>query len=167
MLQRITIFSVPRTSIETLFECTVRVPTSCGTMSALPFMSPPPAASGSNLGLPMISASLSDFTHCGYDGVHLREARNLGSVTHDRDRAAEERNARQRRINDAGDSGPGSQDSSVRRVHNLQLGSRRPPQLPPGQQPREYCRCAQSGPDPSAFRGASHHGLMLHIVQKH
>ena len=42
-----------------------------------------------------------------------------------------------------------------------------PPQARPRQQPREYFRCAQCGPDPSAFRGASDHGLMIHMVQKH
>ena len=76
-----------------------------------------------------------------------------------------------------GDSVPGSQDSLARQVRNLQLSdtsapspmphSRRPPQARPRQQPQEYRRCAQCGPDPSACRGASDHGLMPHMVQKH
>ena len=61
-------------------------------------------------------APLNDFAHGGYAGVRLGEARNPGPATHERDRAAEERNARQRRVNEAGDSVPGSQDALVRRV---------------------------------------------------
>ena len=76
--------------------------------------------------------------------------------------------------------------SLVRGVHSLHLGdtpeefivppapapapmpnSRKPPQARPKQQPRGNFRCAQRGPDPSAFRRASDHGLMLHMVQKH
>ena len=45
--------------------------------------------------------------------------------------------------------------------------SRRPPQGRPRQQPREYLRHAQNGPDPSTFRGASDRNLMLRMVQKH
>ena len=44
---------------------------------------------------------------------------------------------------------------------------RKPPQARPRQQPREDLRCAQCSRDPSAFRGASDHGLTLHVVQKH
>ena len=68
-----------------------------------------------------VPAPLNDFAH-GYASVRLGEARNPGPATHDRDRAAEQRNARHKRINEAGDSVPGSQDSRVRRVQNLQLG---------------------------------------------
>ena len=57
-------------------------------------------------------APLSDFAH-GCAGVRFGEARNPGPATHDRDRTAEQRNARHRRINEAGDSVPGSQDSLV------------------------------------------------------
>ena len=32
---------------------------------------------------------------------------------------------------------------------------------------QEYLRCARCGPDPAAFKGATVHGLMLHMVQKH
>ena len=63
-------------------------------------------------------APLNDFAHGGYAGVRLGEARNQGPASHERDRAAEERNARQRRVNDAGDSVPGSQDALVRRVNS-------------------------------------------------
>ena len=88
--------------------------------------------------------------------------------------------------NEAGDSVPGSQDSLTRRVHNLQLSespatqtappvpappplphARRPTQTRARQQRQEYLRCAQCGPDPAAFKGATDHGLMLQMVQKH
>ena len=107
-------------------ERAVVVLTTSGTMSAPPFISPSPAASGSNLEShdhspsSSVPAPLNDFAHGSYAGVRLGEARNLGPATHDRDRAAEGRNARQRRVNEAGDSAPGSQGSLVRRVHNLQ-----------------------------------------------
>ena len=173
---------------------TVVALTTRGTMSAPPFISPSPAASGSNLEFLMIIASprlvpapLNDFVHGGYVWCTLgRSTKTQVQAAHDRDRAAEQRDARHRRINEARDSVPGSQDSLVRRVHNLQLGdtpealtappapapvpmpnSRRLRQARPKQQPREYLRCAQCGPDPSAFRGALDHGLMLHMVQKH
>ena len=108
-----------------------------------------------------VLALLNDFAHDGCAGVRLEEARNPGPATHDRDRVAEPRNVRHRR------------------THNLQLtvppdaapapmpNSRRPPQARPRQPPRENPRCAQCGPDPSAFRGALDHGLMLHMVQEH
>ena len=66
-------------------------------------------------------APLNDFAHGGYAGVCLEETRNPEPATHERDRAAEERNARQRPINEAGDSVLGSQDSLVRRFHNLHM----------------------------------------------
>ena len=44
--------------------------------------------------------------------------------------------------------------------------SRRPTQTRVRQQQQEYFRCAQCGPDPKAFRGATDHGLMLRMVQK-
>ena len=116
--------------------------------------------------------------------MRLGEARNQGPAAHERHRTAEDRNARQRRINEAGDSVPGSQDSLTRRFHNLQLSDSPATQttLPapataacptladPTQtrQRQESLRCAaQCGPDPAAFKGASNHGLMLHMVQKH
>ena len=114
-----------------------------------------------------------DLAHGGYVGVRLGEARNLGPATHDRDRAAEQRDAGLRRINEAGDPVPGSQDSITRGIQNLQLGDtpeelivppapalapmpnpRRPPQARLKQQPREYQSCAQCGSDPSAFQSS-------------
>ena len=59
---------------------------------------------------------LNDFAHGGYAGVPLREARNPGPATHERDRAAEEGNARQRRVNEAGDSVPGWGSARFRRL---------------------------------------------------
>ena len=108
----------------------------------------------------LVLAPQNNFAHGGYGGVRLGEARNLGPAAHDRDRAAEERNARQRRIIEAGDSVLGSQDSLVRRVHNLQLGDT-PEALTAPQTLGDLLR------QPSAFRGASDHGLMLRMVQKH
>ena len=65
---------------------------------------PSPAVSGSNLGLLVISAS-----------PRLRALWKHATLylPHERDRAAEERNARQRRVNEAEDSVPGSQDALV------------------------------------------------------
>ena len=167
----------PDTSLHStspLSERTLCVPTRCGTKSALPFISPSPTASSHDLcqSSPAL-APLNDFALGGYAGVRLEEARNQ-----DQPRTkGEERTARQRRINEAGDSVPGSQDSLARQVRNLQLSdtsapspmphSRRPPQARPRQQPQEYRRSAQCGPDPSACRGASDHGFMPHMVQKH
>ena len=51
----------------------------------------------------------------------LGEARKTGLATHERNRAGEERIARQRLINEAGDSVPGSQDSFTPGVAYLQL----------------------------------------------
>ena len=82
--------------------------------------------------------------------------KNPDPATHDRDRtAAEQRNARRRRINEAGV--PCSQDSITRRVQSLQISdtpaaqtalpapapppmpnTRRPPQARPKQQPRAF-----------------------------
>ena len=101
-----------------------------------------------------VPAPLNDFAHGGYAGVRLGKARNPCPATHERDRAAEESNARQRRINEAEDSPLGP-------------STRRPPQARPRHQPQEYLRCARCGPDPSAIRGASDCGLMMHMVQKH
>ena len=47
-------------------------------------------------------APLNEFSHGGYAGVRLGEARNPGPATHERDRTAEERIDRQRRNNEAG-----------------------------------------------------------------
>ena len=130
-------------------------------------------------------ALLNVFSHGGYAGVRLGEARNPGPAAHERDRVAEERIARQRRINELCDSVPGSQDSITRGVQKLQLTDTRlmetalpapaPPPMPNSRRPskprarqqQEYLRCAQCGPDPEALKGATDHGLMLHMVQKH
>ena len=58
-----------------------------------------------------VLAPLSGLAQGGYAGVRLGEARNPGLATHERDRTAEEWTARQRCINEAGDSVPGSQQS--------------------------------------------------------
>ena len=99
---------------------------------------PSPAVSSSNLGTshdfcqssPAL-APLNDLAHGGYAGVRLGEARNPGPATHERDRAAEERNARQRRVNEAG-----TQYRAVRTllyeesVHNLRwVAQRKVPQI--------------------------------------
>ena len=55
-----------------------------------------------------VPAPLNEFSHGGYAGVRLGEARNPKPATHERDRTA-------------GDSVPGSQDSITRGVQNLQL----------------------------------------------
>ena len=47
------------------------------------------------------------------------------------------------------------------------LHARRPAQTRARQQQQEYLRCARCGPDPAAFKGATVHGLVLHMVQKH
>ena len=98
-------------------------------------------------------------------------------------RVTEQPDATHRRINEAGDSAPSSQDSVTRAVQNLHISdslaaaaaalpapppstmrnSRRPPR--PKQQPREYLRCAQCGPDPAAYKAPTDGGLM-HIEQK-
>ena len=96
----------------------------------------------------------------GVSHDHCRSS-SVGPATHERDRAAQEHIARQRRIDEAGDSVPGSQDSGTQGVENLQLtdtpathvtlptpapppmpNSRRPAQLRARQQ-HEYLRCAQ------------------------
>ena len=129
-----------------------------------------------------VPAPLHEFSHAG---VRLGEAPNPGPAAQERDRVAEERNARQRRINEAGDSVPGSQESITRGVQNLQLtgtpatqtappapapppmpNSRRPTQTRAREQ-QEYFRCAECGSDPEAFKGASDHNFMLRMVQKH
>ena len=89
-----------------------------------------------------------------------------------------------RRINEAGDPVPSSQDSVTRAVQNLPISdsptasmaspapplptmgnSRRQPRAK--QQPREYLRCAHCGSDPAAHVASSDHGLMRHMGQKH
>ena len=45
--------------------------------------------------------------------------------------------------------------------------ARRPTQTRARQQQQEHLRCAQCGSDPAALKGATDHGLMLHMVQKH
>ena len=104
--------------------------------------------------------------------MRLGEARNPGPVTHERDRVAEKRIARQRRINEAGDSAPGSQDSITRRVQNVNPSDTRATLedlLRRGcdSSNRNTFVVLKSGPDPEAIRGARDHGLMLHMVQKH
>ena len=100
----------------------------------------------------------------GYAGTRVEEAQNPGPATHARDwTVTEQPNASHRRINEAGDSVPSSQDSVTRAVQNVHISdspaaplalpappppttrnARRPPR--PKQQPREYFRCAQCGP---------------------
>ena len=93
-------------------------------------------------------------------------------------------NATHRRINEAGDSVPSSQDSVTKAVQNLCISdspaasaalpapppptmgnSRRQPR--PKQQPREYLRCAQCGPVADAHLASTDGGLMQHMGQKH
>ena len=114
--------------------------------------------------------------------MRLGEAQNRGPATHDRDLTAQQQN----KATPASDVSTkqetqcrGSQDSITRRVQNLQISDtratqtappapapapmtnfRRPPQARPKQQPREYLRCAQCGPDPAAFKAVSDHGLV-------
>ena len=85
--------------------------------------------------------------------MRLGEARNPDPATHERDSTAGERIAHQRRVNEAGDSVTGSQDSITRQVRNLQRS----------ETPATQTAC---GPDPAAFRGATVHGLMLDMFQK-
>ena len=68
-----------------------------------------PGVTHNHCRLPSVLAPLNEFAHGGCAGVRLGEARNPGPATHERDRTAEERMARQRRVNEAGDSVPGSQ----------------------------------------------------------
>ena len=125
-----------------------------------------------------VPAPLNEFSHGGYAVVRLREARNPGPATHERDRAAGERIARQRRINEAGDSVPRSQDSITRTdtpatqttlaapAPPPMPNSRRPPQ-PQARQQQEYLRCAQCAADPEASSGTLDRGLMLHMFLLH
>ena len=119
--------------------------------------------------------------HGGYAGIRVGEAVNLGTATHERDRTDEQPESTHRRINEAGDSVPSSQESVTRAVQNLRISdSQRRPwphqprqcpqcwrQLRPKQQPRKYLGCAQCGSDPAAHVASSDHGLMLHMGQKH
>ena len=85
---------------------------------------------------------------------------------------------------EAGHSVPSSQDLVTRGVQNLHISdppaagaalpapppstmrnSRRPPR--PKQQPREYLRCAQCGPDPAVHTASTDQGLMRQMGQKH
>ena len=96
----------------------------------------------------------------------------------------EQPNATHRRINEAGDSVPSSQDSVTRAVRNLRISdspatlaalpapppstirnARRPPR--PKQKPRDYLRCAQCGPVADARWALTDGGLMQHVGQKH
>ena len=90
------------------------------------------------------------------------ETQNSGPATHERDwTAPEQPDATHRRINQAGDSVPSSQDSVTRAVQSLRISdsaaapaplpvpppptmrnARRPPK--PEQMPRNYLRCAHS-----------------------
>ena len=68
-----------------------------------------------------VLALLNNLGRGGYAGGRLGEAQNPGPATYDRDRAAaEQRIASLRRINEGGDSVPGSQDSVTRGVQNVQ-----------------------------------------------
>ena len=102
----------------------------------------------------------------GYAGTGVGEAQNPGPATHERDLDGSTPDATHRRISEAGDSVPSSQDSVTRAVQNLLISnslaapvalpapppptmgnSRRQPR--PKQklrQAREYLRCAQCGP---------------------
>ena len=125
-------------------------------------------------------ALLNILGHGGYAGVRLGEAQNPGPATNDRDQAtAEQCTANLRRINEARDSVPGSQDSVTRGVQNLQTldtptsqtappapppptmpGSRRP-QARPKQQLQEYLWCAQpltTAPCCTRFRSTGDNG---------
>ena len=128
-------------------------------------------------------ALLNTREHDGYAGTRAGEAQKPGPATHDRDwTLTEQSNAAHRRIN-AGDSVPSSRDS-VTRVQNLRIGNcpaapaalpapppptmrnaRRPPK--PKQMPREYLRCAQSGPVADAHSASTDGGLMQLMGQKH
>ena len=101
----------------------------------------------------------------GYAGTRVGEAQNPRPATHARDwTVTEQPNAAHRRINEAGESVPSSQDSVTRAVQNLCISdslaapaalpapppptmrnSRRPPR--PKEKPSEYLRSAQCGPD--------------------
>ena len=86
-----------------------------------------------------------------------------------------------RRINEAGDSVPSSQESVTRAVQNLRIWDQRlpwpyQPQCPQREisghshgrnNTREYLRCAQCGSDPAAHVASSDHGLVRHMGQKH
>ena len=109
----------------------------------------------------------------GYAGIRVGEAQNPGPATHDRDwTVTEQPNAAHRRINEAGDSVPSSQDSVTRGVRKLRIsGSPAAPAALPApppsinrnsgrprqstKQPREYLRCEQCGPDPAAHMAST------------
>ena len=119
-----------------------------------------------------------------YGGIRVGEAEKPGPATHARDwTVTEQPNVTHRRINEAGDSVPSSQDSVTSVVQNLRISFpaapaalpapppqtmrniRRPPK--PKHMPREYLRCAQCGPDPAAYKASTDGGLMQHMEQKH
>ena len=121
--------AVPSISTTPPSECTIVALTTRGTMSAPPVHNSISRSLRLKPGLshdlckpsPAL-ALLDDRSHGGYAGVRLGEAQNLGSATHDKDRAAaEQRNASLRRISEAGDSVPSSQDSVTRGVQNLKI----------------------------------------------
>ena len=72
----------------------------------------------------------------GYAGIRVGEAQNPGHATHERDWTMTEQPGTHRRINEAGDSVPSSQDSVTRAVQNLHISgspaaSVAPPAPPP------------------------------------
>ena len=107
-------------------------------------------------------------------------------ATHERDRTAEDRIARQRRINEAGDPVPGSQDPLTRRAQTLQLSDTLATQTAlPASAPLADAQLSETCSDVGAtaatgmlslcsmcsrsrsLRGATDHSFMLHMVQKH
>ena len=122
-----------------------------------------------------------------YAGIRVGEAQNPGPATHDGDWTITERpNAAHRRINQAEDSIPSSQDSVTRAVQNLRISDSpaAPAALPAPatpasnwefhktaaekkkpREPREYLGCAQCGPLADAHLASTDGGLMQHLAQ--
>ena len=130
-------------------------------------------------------ALLNNLGHGGYDGICVGEAENPGPATHARDWAVTEQpSATHRRIDEAGDQAPSSQDSVTRGIQNLctsdslvapaalpappppTMRNARRPHLPK-QKPKEYLRCALCGPAVDAHLASTDGGLMQHMGQKH
>ena len=168
--------------------------TARGTTSAPPFIVPSPTASASKTDdnhdsgrPPPALALLNNLGRGGYAGVRLGEDQNPGPATHDRDRtAAEQRTASHRRINEEGDSVPGSQTPSRGEFNTCKYQT--PQVRKPLLQPHRHRRCPTHGdllrrrrnsslentssvrsvaPHTAAVRAVSGRGLMLHMVQKH
>ena len=124
----------------------------------------------------------------GYAGTRVGEAQNPGPATHERDGTAPEQpEATHRRINEAGDSVPSSQDSVTIAVQNLCLldspassaalpappppttgnSGRQPRPKQQPREPRENLRSAQCRAVADACMASTAGGLMRRMGQKH